>query len=82
MEFPRDSGLDRKISEIPKPWGLRSGFENPEKIPSEKSRKSRGKFDKLEKIPSAKSRKSQDPGDRGWNLKIPKNPRKSRKNLA
>ena len=35
------SGLDRKIWKIPKSLGVRSGFENPEKILRAKSRKSR-----------------------------------------
>ena len=59
-------GLDRKIPEIPKSRGSGSGFENPEKIPKEKSRKSQNPGDrdrdfktskKSRKIPKAKSPK-------------------------
>ena len=39
-------GLDQKIPKIPKSRGSGSGFENPEKIPSEKSRKSRNPRDR------------------------------------
>ena len=63
-------GLDQKIPKIPKSRGSGSGFENPEKIPSEKSRKSRnpGDRDRGFKIPR-KSRENPE-----------KIPRKSRKN--
>ena len=39
-------GLDQKIPKIPKSRGSGSGFENPEKIPSEKSRKSQNPGDR------------------------------------
>ena len=53
-------GLDQKIPKIPKSRGSGSGFENPEKIPKEKSRKSRNPEDRDRnlKITREKSRKS------------------------
>ena len=39
-------GLDRKIHKIPQSLGSGSGFENPEKIPNEKSRKSQNPRDR------------------------------------
>ena len=39
-------GLDRKIPKIPKSRESGSGFENPEKIPNEKSQKSRSPWDR------------------------------------
>ena len=62
-------GLDRKIPKIPKSRGSGSGFENPEKIPKEKSRKSQNPGDRDRDFKtSKKSRKNPE-------SKIPKIPK-------
>ena len=62
-------GLDQKIPKIPKSRGSGSGFENPEKIPKEKSRKSQNPGDRDRDFKtSKKSRKNPE-------SKIPKIPK-------
>ena len=54
-------GLDRKIPEIPKSRGSGSGFENPEKIPKEKSRKSQNPGDRDRDFKTSKKSRVRNP---------------------